>query len=84
MQEESKKSTMTAVADVIWLIAAIGAINWGLIGWFHINVIDKLFADTPTRIIYMIVGICGVLAVFLLPTLRVKSTIGRTPAHRRG
>lgn len=84
MQEASNKSTMTAIADVIWLIAAIGAINWGLIGWFNINIVDKLFADAPTRIIYMIIGICGVVALFLLPVLRVKSTIGRSPAHDRG
>ena len=81
MQEAPKKSTMTAIADVIWLIAAIGAINWGLVGFFNINVVDKLLADSPARIVYMIIGICGVVAVFLLPVLRVKPTIGRTHAH---
>jgi uncharacterized membrane protein YuzA (DUF378 family) len=81
MQEAPKKSTMTAIADVIWLIAAIGAINWGLVGLFNINVIHKLLADSPARIVYIIFGICGVAALFLLPLLRVKTTMGRTPAH---
>jgi uncharacterized membrane protein YuzA (DUF378 family) len=75
---------MTAIADIIWFIAAIGAINWGLIAFFNYNVIDRLFADRPTRILYAIIGLCGVVALFLLPMLRVKSTVGRTPAHSRG
>lgn len=83
MQEAPKKPAMTAIADVIWLIAALGAINWGLVGWFNINIVDKLLADGPTRIVYMIFGICGVAAIFLLPVLRVKSTVGRSPAHQR-
>ena len=81
MQEAPKKSTMTAIADTVWFIAALGAINWGLIGFFNINVIDRLFADRPTRVIYAIVGIAGVVALFLLPMLKVKTTVGRTPAQ---
>ena len=83
MQEPAKKSTITAIADAIWFVAAIGAINWGLVGLFNYNVIDRLFADRPTRILYVAVGICGVVALFLLPLLRVKSTTGRTMAHNR-
>ena len=82
--QETKKSTMTAIADIIWFIAGIGAINWGLIAFFNYNVIDRLLADRPTRIVYAIIGLCGVVALFLLPMLRVKSTVGRTPAHSRG
>lgn len=81
--QETKKSTMTAIADVIWLIAGLGAINWGLIAFFNVNVIDRLLADRPTRIVYAIIGVCGVIALFLLPMLRVKSTVGRSPAHSR-
>lgn len=83
MQESSKKSTMTAIADTIWLIAALGAINWGLIAFFNFNLVDRLFTDRPTRIIYGIVGLCGVAALVLLPMLRVKTTHGRTPAAVR-
>ena len=81
MQETPKKSTMTAIADAVWFIAALGAINWGLIGFFNYNIVDRLFADRPTRVIYAIIGLCGVIALFLLPLLRVKSTVGRTHAH---
>lgn len=43
------------------VIALIGAVNWGLIGFFRFNLVTFLFGDMVwvTRIIYVLVGICG-------------------------
>lgn len=43
------------------VIALIGAVNWGLIGFFRFNLVTFLFGDMVwvTRIIYALVGICG-------------------------
>lgn len=73
---------MTKIADVLWLIAGIGAINWGLVGLFNINLIDRLLADRPTRIAYVLIGLCGVAVLFLLPMMRAKSTTGTPVLHR--
>lgn len=42
-------------------IAIIGAINWGLIGFFKFDLVAFLFGDLTvlSRIVYAIVGICG-------------------------
>lgn len=42
-------------------IAIIGAINWGLIGLFRFDLVAFIFGDMSwlSRIIYAIVGICG-------------------------
>ncbi len=42
-------------------IAIIGAINWGLIGFFNINLVSSLFGSMSlfSRIIYSLVGLCG-------------------------
>ena len=42
-------------------IAIIGAINWGLIGFFNLNLVALLFGSMSwlSRIIYGLVGICG-------------------------
>lgn len=39
----------------------IGSVNWGLIGFFNFNLVSFLFGATSmlSRIIYGIVGICG-------------------------
>ncbi|MDD7219071.1 MAG: DUF378 domain-containing protein [Clostridia bacterium] len=42
-------------------IAIIGAINWGLIGFFNLNLVSFLFGSMSwiSRIIYGLVGISG-------------------------
>lgn len=42
-------------------IAVIGAINWGLIGFFNFDLVAFLFGGMSwlSRIIYALVGICG-------------------------
>ena len=52
----SKPLDYTALA-----IAIIGAVNWGLIGFFRFDLVAFLFGDMTllSRIVYGIVGICG-------------------------
>ena len=54
---ENKAMDATALT-----ISIIGAINWGLIGFFFFNLVSFLFGSMTwlSRIIYAIVGICGI------------------------
>lgn len=49
---------MNAVALTI---AIIGAVNWGLIGFFDFNLVSFLFGSASwiSRIVYGLVGLCG-------------------------
>lgn len=42
-------------------IAIVGAVNWGLIGFFDFNLVASVFGSMSwlSRIIYALVGICG-------------------------
>lgn len=42
-------------------IAIIGAINWGLIGFFGFDLVAWIFGNLSwiSRIVYALVGICG-------------------------
>lgn len=42
-------------------VAIIGAVNWGLIGFFSFDLVAFIFGNMSwlSRIIYAIVGICG-------------------------
>lgn len=44
------------------LLTIIGAINWGLIGFFDFDLVEFLFGTMTvfSRIIYSIIGICGI------------------------
>ena len=59
---------METVQKVCLVFTIIGAINWGLIGFFDFNLVTALFQDNSaiTRIVYSIVGICGLINIGLL------------------
>ena len=42
-------------------ITIIGAINWGLIGFFNFNLVSAIFGDASafSRVIYALVGLSG-------------------------
>ncbi len=46
----------------------IGAINWGLVGLFDFNLVTALFEESSmiVKLIYDIVGICGLVNIMLL------------------
>ena len=52
-------------------ITIIGAINWGLIRFFRFNLVSFLFGDMTwlSRIIYGLVGICGLYLITLFGRL---------------
>ena len=49
-------------------IVIIGAINWGMVGIFNINLVSLLFGEETllTNFIYALVGICGLISTGLL------------------
>ena len=52
--------------DIISLtLVVIGAINWGLIGFFRFDLVATLFGSMSafTRVIYALVGIAGLYAI---------------------
>lgn len=61
--------------DVVALILIIiGAINWGLIGFFRFDLIASLFGQLSaiSRIIYAIVGIAGIYSLILFWKLKTE------------
>lgn len=61
--------------DIVALILIIiGAINWGLIGFFRFDLIASLFGQLSSisRIIYAIVGIAGIYSLILFWKLKTE------------
>lgn len=47
------------------IVAAIGAINWGLVSLFDYNLVTSIFGNGTARdVVYVIVGVGGVIALF--------------------
>lgn len=59
---------METIQKIALVFTIIGAINWLLIGLFDFNLVDYLFSSMYIieRIIYIIVGVCGIINIGLL------------------
>lgn len=56
---------MKALNAIVLTLVIIGCINWGLVGLFEFNLVEKLFGgfSTLSRIIYVLVGIAGIWSI---------------------
>ena len=59
---------MKVIDKIALVVVVIGAINWGLIGFFNFNLVSTIFGDMTviSRIIYALVGISGLWSIKLL------------------
>ena len=59
---------MNTLYKVALTLVIIGAINWGLVGLFDVNLVSLLFGEDSilTNIVYALVGISGLICTALL------------------
>ena len=56
---------MKALDYIVLVLVIIGAVNWGLVGFFGLDLVAFLFGSMSilSRIVYAIIGICGLYAI---------------------
>lgn len=59
---------MKVIDTIALILVIIGAIVWGIIGIFNVNIVEAIFGSIPwiSKIIYILVGISGIWAIKLL------------------
>lgn len=60
---------MTTIDNVSLILVIIGALNWGSIGLFGLDIVAALFGgqmSVLSRIIYTLVGIAGLWSITML------------------
>jgi uncharacterized membrane protein YuzA (DUF378 family) len=59
---------LSTIQRIALILTIIGAINWGLIGFFGFNLVEAITGDNSalSRIIYGLVGIAGLINLGLL------------------
>ena len=70
---------MGVLAKILIVVAIVGALNWGLIGFFNFNVVDAIFGGGTleqtsdlSRVIYAVIGLCALIALVMLPRLHTR------------
>ncbi len=63
---------MKTLDYIALILVAIGAINWGLIGFFDFDLVQAIFGDMTmmSRIIYSLVGIAGLYSLTYFGRIR--------------
>lgn len=66
------------------VLVVIGALNWGLVGLFNVDLVASLFGTmTPlSRTVYAIVGLSGLILAATASTLAGRSTLHTTERHQ--
>ncbi|MDF2904473.1 MAG: hypothetical protein K0S25_2111 [Bacillus sp. (in: firmicutes)] len=74
---------MSAIQRIALVLTIIGAINWGLIGFFQFDLVASIFGGQTSalsRIIYGLVGIAGLINLGLL--FKPSEEVVREPESR--
>ncbi len=77
-----RDSPWKPVDVVAYVLIIIGALNWGLVGFFNFNLVAWLFGamTTISRIIYALVGLAGIYGIVALPGMP-RRWHGRVPTE---
>ncbi len=59
---------MEGLQKIALVFSIIGAIAWGILGLFNVNVVELITGgyNIVSRIIYIVVGICGIINIGIL------------------
>ena len=60
---------MTRINAIDWLsivLVIVGALNWGLVGLFGLNLVNALFGSIPVleSAVYVLVGLAGIWMIY--------------------
>ena len=74
---------MKALHIITCILLIVGGLNWGLVGLFDLNVVDKLLgaASPGSRIVYTLVGVSALWKIiWVMTTCGASKTCGSPPA----
>jgi uncharacterized membrane protein YuzA (DUF378 family) len=59
--------SMSVIDMVAMLLVVVGGLNWGLVGAFHINVVELILGGADSifaRVVYVLVGLAAVYMIY--------------------
>ena len=56
------------ICKIVGLLVGIGALNWGLVGIFQVDLVANVLGEmtTPARVVYGLIGVAGLLKLISL------------------
>jgi uncharacterized protein len=54
------------IGTIALVLVIVGALNWGLVGGFHFNLVEALLGGGMlTRVVYIVVGVAAVFVAYI-------------------
>jgi uncharacterized membrane protein YuzA (DUF378 family) len=63
------------LAWIALIIVIVGAVNWGLIGLFNLNLVGALLGHVLARLVYIVVGVAAGYLIYLKVVKKVDLLI---------
>lgn len=58
-------TTLRSINNIALILVLVGALNWGLVGLFDINLVTSIFgSDGLHKLIYDLVGVSAVIVAY--------------------
>jgi uncharacterized membrane protein YuzA (DUF378 family) len=65
---------MTKIDIAATVLVLIGALSWGLVGLFNLDIVDLFFENaTVDRLVYLLIGTAGIFKIIYYITGRWKT-----------
>lgn len=77
---------MGVLYRIALILVIIGAINWGLIGFFRFDLVAAIFGGQTaafSRIIYALVGLAGIVSIPILMKPLNEDEAANSDSHKR-
>lgn len=57
---------------VAYVLATLGALNWGLVGAFRLNLVDTVLGTSPglVQLVYILMGLSGLYWLYKMTTMK--------------
>ena len=80
-----KATALKSVDIVAYSLLLIGALNWGLVGFFGLDLVAAIFGNMTifSRVIYALVGLAAIYDLTTMPSImrRWDIHVRRHPVH---
>jgi len=59
---------------VAYILIVVGALNWGLIGAFRLDIVQMILGSSPTlvQLVYILVGLAGLYTLYKMTMMKGK------------
>ena len=72
---------------LVWVLLAIGGLNWGLVGFFEFDLVAAIFGEMSalSRLIYILVGLAAAYDILFIKAIWSRWHMHLfEPAHSQG